>query len=399
MVSDENYRDALVACAASAYEARSLPAIDDHAGFLGAAKRHGLVPLANRLVQASSCTAEVKRAFRTHAFWYAVRSAQMESQLGRIVAALNTAGVPVIVLKGAALARTLYPSSVLRPYGDLDVLVREEDWVAVRETLASLGYRAIQALHAPPPKVWARKAYYHTQYEHPDLRIRVEVHYDAWWYSLRPRLGELYWQRAVTLTVAGARTSMLSAEDQIIQLSAHLHHHGYNRLIWFTDLALLLRDRRIDWDHVVRASREEGIGLFVYYSLHYVERLLGVAPPKDVLDGLRPGPFPVWLHDRLWPPAVVLAVGVEDRVLCDFHEVPSGQELLLNLLLTGRRLEKLVYLARLLMPSSDWLAHYYGVTDGAALRSRRLIHAPKMLLTAIRELGDVARKGVTRHPL
>jgi hypothetical protein len=401
VVVSENYRDALVACAAAAYESRSLPAIGDYVGLLGAARRHGLVPLANRLVQAGSHSAEVKRAFRAQAFLYAVRSAQMESQLGRVLAALNTASVPVIVLKGAALGRTLYPSSTLRPYGDLDVLVHEEDWVAVHEALVSLGYGAIQALQAPPPKVWGRKAYYHTQYQHPDpdLGIKVEVHYDAWWYSLRPRLGEQYWRRAVDLVVGGAQAKMLSAEDQIIQLSAHLHHHGYNRLIWFTDLALLLHDRRIDWDYVVRASREEGIGVFVYYSLHYVERLLGVGPPKGVLDNLRPGLIPAWLHDRLWPPAVVLTVGVEDRVLCDFHEVPSGQELLLNLLLTGRRLEKLVYLARLLTPSSDWLARYYGVTDRATLRSRRLIHAPKMLLKAIRELVTVARDGVTRHPL
>jgi hypothetical protein len=94
-----------------------------------------------------------------------------------------------------------------------------------------------------------------------------------------------------------------------------------------------------------------------------------------------------------------LALGVEDRVLCDFHEVPNGQELLLNLMLSGRRLEKLVYLARLLAPSSDWLAHYYGVTDRATLRSRRLIHAPKILLKALQDLGDVARNGVTRRPL
>jgi hypothetical protein len=358
-----------------------------------------LVPLANRLVQASEDGAEVKRAFRAQAFLYAVRSAQMEGQLGRVLAALNSVGVPVIVLKGPALARTLYSSSTLRPYRDLDVLVREEHWVAVHEALVGLGYRAIQALVAPPPKIWGRKAYYHTQFAHPDLGIRVEVHYDAWWYGLRPRLGELYWDRAVALEVAGERASMLSAEDQIIQLSAHLHHHGYNRLIWFTDLALLLRDRPIDWDYVVRASREEGIGLFVYYSLHYVERVLGVAAPKRVLDDLRPGLGLASLHDRLWPPVAVIAVAVEDRVACDFHEVPNGQELLLNLLLTGRRVEKLVYLARLLTPSSDWLAHYYRVTDRATLRSRRLVHAPKVLFTAIRDLANVAKDGVTRHPL
>jgi hypothetical protein len=291
---------------------------------------------------------------------------------------------------------------MLRPYGDLDILCHEEDWSAAHEALLGLGYRVLQPLTAPPPKVARHKAYYHTQYFRDDTGMMIEIHYDLWWYGLRPALGEIIWQRTRPLTIAGASTRMVSPEDLVLHLSVHLHHHGYARLIWFTDLALLLHDATgptIDWTYVVTAARREGVGLFLYYSLYYLQRLLGVGPPAGIMAALRPNPLQAWIHDRLWPPREVLSVEMSDRAVCDFHEVPDATELTLNFLLTGRRIEKLIYLGRLLVPSTEWLAYYYGTSDPATLRRRRLTHAPKLLATALGQLGGMARNGLARRPL
>ena len=55
--------------------------------------------------------------------------------------ALSNAGVPVIVLKGAALAATIYPSLAHRPMGDADLLVRPGDRDWARAVLEAIGYR------------------------------------------------------------------------------------------------------------------------------------------------------------------------------------------------------------------------------------------------------------------
>jgi hypothetical protein len=324
----------------------------------------------------------------------------MRAHLREVLLALQAVEINPLVLKGPVLAETAYPHPSLRPYGDLDILVREGDWQTTHETLLGLGYRCIQQFTGPPPKVAEHKAYYHTQYIRDDSGVMVEIHYDLWWYGLRPSLGEMFWTRAVPVTVEGVTTRMVALEERILHLGIHLHHHGYGRLIWFTDLALLLRGpEKIDWDFVVEAARREGVEIFLYYSLFYLNELLGVAAPVEVMAALRPNPVKAWIHDRLWPPADVLSTDVHDRVLCDLHEVPEAVELLLNFVLTGRRKEKLAYIGRLLAPSSEWLAYYYGTTDAATLRRRYLVHAPKMVATALSQIADTLIHGVTRHPV
>ena len=51
----------------------------------------------------------------------------LHAALIRSLAALRAAGVPVIVLKGAAFASTIYPSLADRPMVDVDLLVHPQD--------------------------------------------------------------------------------------------------------------------------------------------------------------------------------------------------------------------------------------------------------------------------------
>jgi hypothetical protein len=61
-------------------------------------------------------------------------------EFGTCLRALAAHGVPVIVLKGAALVETVYGNVSLRPMGDVDVLVRRADLPAARRTLEGLDY-------------------------------------------------------------------------------------------------------------------------------------------------------------------------------------------------------------------------------------------------------------------
>lgn len=58
--------------------------------------------------------------------WSLARNMILFDELGRVLEAFNEAGIDVIVLKGAALAQTIYPDIALRPMGDVDLLVKKE---------------------------------------------------------------------------------------------------------------------------------------------------------------------------------------------------------------------------------------------------------------------------------
>ncbi len=64
----------------------------------------------------------------------------MYQELERILQAFDEAGIPVIVLKGAALAATVYEDIGLRPMGDLDLLIHPEDFSQAIRRMRSLGF-------------------------------------------------------------------------------------------------------------------------------------------------------------------------------------------------------------------------------------------------------------------
>ena len=73
----------------------------------------------------------------------AAHNAVLFQELERILRMLEAADIPVIVLKGAALAQTIYPDIALRPMTDLDLLVKPEHLDRAVELLRAAGYQQL----------------------------------------------------------------------------------------------------------------------------------------------------------------------------------------------------------------------------------------------------------------
>ena len=84
--------------------------------------------------------AYVRSALRMDLFGVARKNLIGMNALTAILGALNDAGIRHILLKGAALALTLYKSEGLRPMSDIDLLVPHEDVPQTLSVLKSLGY-------------------------------------------------------------------------------------------------------------------------------------------------------------------------------------------------------------------------------------------------------------------
>lgn len=72
--------------------------------------------------------------FVQHSLFLAYMHAQDE-----LTALLQAGGIPFVILKGAAAA-VYYPRPALRTFGDIDILVSEENYPRTRELLAANGY-------------------------------------------------------------------------------------------------------------------------------------------------------------------------------------------------------------------------------------------------------------------
>ncbi len=88
----------------------------------------------------------------------AARNAVLFGALKMVLEALSAGRTPVIVLKGAALAETVYPERALRPMADIDLLIREEDLEKAECQLRDIGY---EVAHDPQTKTELRTRHHH----------------------------------------------------------------------------------------------------------------------------------------------------------------------------------------------------------------------------------------------
>jgi hypothetical protein len=318
-----------------------------------------------------------------------------------ILAQFDEAGVEWLVLKGPAVAHMLYPDPSLRTFNDLDVAVHERDWGTVYRLMDGLGYLPVRPHPTPPPRLVPAAALYHAQYHHRSTGMSVEVHVDD---LLQTGLGvrdlDGMWKRSVVLPGPRGGMRTLSYEDQLITLAAHAHYHGLERLKWLADLVFLMRDHgdRLDWERILASVRQEEVQVGVYYGLVYLARLTGIEPPDGVPAALRPDPFRRWLHERLMPDAEVLSLQPMWRPMFSFYPTPLFGRLLPDLLVMGRRADKVRYLARMVVPPKEWLCHYYELEPSRWSWVQRLLHPFKLAIRLAAEVITPARFRLRERP-
>lgn len=135
--------------------------------------RHRLWPVADVLLQRGYIGAGVAALARQLA---EPQKQAMQRQLDedrRVVSALAEAGLPVLVLKGAVLAQTVYSDPASRFRTDLDLLAKRAQMPAVENVLATLGYVRPTGLQSAMPLrqiLWTRKD--------GERRWSVDLHWD-----------------------------------------------------------------------------------------------------------------------------------------------------------------------------------------------------------------------------
>ncbi len=322
-----------------------------------------------------------KEAIQQTRYREAVGLAVLYRGIRTVLTQLTEAGLDFLVLKGPAVAQQVYPHASLRAFSDLDLMVHERDLGATQQRLLEAGFIAEDGDALLRPKLVPQAATYELKYWHPTLQLRVEVHGgDLLNAGLASRDLAGYWSRAVVIAVQGVPVKVLALEDQLIHLCAHLHYHGYVRLNWFADLAFIVRDHaaELDWARLLATVQREEAAVPVYYSLYFLRELLGVDPPPEVLAALRPDSFRRWWHERYLPERRVLALEPMPRPDFSFYFFPLLKRLLPDLLVMGRRREKLRYLLRVLAPSPTWLRAYYQLGDTRPVAPHYLLHPLKL---------------------
>lgn len=274
------------------------------------ASHHGLGAILCRALQGNvtGVPSEPLRIFKAQYVANAYRSHVAQTCVGEVGAAFGTEQISVIVMKGAALLRTLYDDPGLRVIGDVDLLVDERDVERASMLLQRMGLQQFASDHEDER---GPLCHIHRVYCRPEPRaIPIELHWRLF-EPYQPYVFDLDEVRARARQFPGlpANVLVMAPEHELTHLCVHLDRHavtfrslvsrqdwrellllpqGLGRLVWLYDIALYLQRRSalIDWDSFVDTARRWAMDDRIHATLELSRRVFGVGPPPEVLQAL-----------------------------------------------------------------------------------------------------------------
>lgn len=233
----------------------------------------------------------VREEARLQAMW----EASHHAKVGALVEALSAAGVASVLLKGTALAYTVYSDPAERRRGDTDLLVRETDLAAARAVLGQSGFQCHTTFGMQAQEEWTARTghgFAHT----------VDLHWQV--------LDALPLQHVLTVeeVFSAAVPVPRLAESARASAPAHtvLHcalnqawhrHQGYfiddervfqaSRLVWARDIDLLCRDfSEDDWHALRDLAVDRGVPGACLAALDHATALFATPMPAAIRSAL-----------------------------------------------------------------------------------------------------------------
>jgi len=342
------------------------------------ARRHGVSPFLYRSLypHQADVPPDVWLALRSNYYASVARHLFRERELEQVLEVLDGAGVPIVLLKGTAWARTVYPDPVLRTMGDLDLWLPRHSLDEARNALGKLGYVA----HSKDDRPLALQDEYlgETQLlsDKPGSGL-VELHWNVFpgeWLRHAAQIDESpVWERCVPID--GTKARQLASEDAVLNACLHLvvnHQMGGVVLRPLLDLEQLYRELPIDWSIVLQRARDWRVTTATWLLLDLWAKLFD--RKDDIpLSELCPSSFRQRILQRLIPV----------QLLMEGKTLRRGWERRIFLLfLVDRPADAVRLLWRAFFPERQWITLLYGL-EGAPtwrIRLQQLYHPFRVLI-------------------
>ena len=233
----------------------------------------------------------------------AFRQGRLEARLADALDALAEERIPVLLLKGAALAAGVYGSFAERPMADLDLMVPVADAARAQRRLLAGGWvpragtldarlDALYALHHHrPPLVDAAGS---------GAALEIHVQPLPLGHPFAFGAGRL-WLDARPVRVEGREALAPSPPHQLLHLCIHFAWaHALRSGAWRTlrDVRTLAERSPPDWSAFVALAEGARAGTCAYWTLRMSRDRMDAMIPAEVLAALRPR-GPEALHARL----------------------------------------------------------------------------------------------------
>jgi hypothetical protein len=208
-------------------------------------QRSGAAALCWRRIQSSKlrdvpAAKQLRQAYRLNTLQAAINQQTIEE----VIALLRSVKIDPILIKGWAVAR-VYTEHGLRPYGDIDLCVRPEQFASAEIALRNL----------------------------PDKQYEVDLHSGFAKFG-GASVDEMY-ARSQLVRLGATKARVLSSEDHLRILSIHMLREGAWRPLWLCDIAAVVESlpSNFDWDVCLSENRRQAD--WVLCAVTLAQQLLG----------------------------------------------------------------------------------------------------------------------------
>jgi hypothetical protein len=250
------------------------------------AQNHGVFPTIARNLRRlgwPQVPAEIRRELEDSERLNALRNTLLGRGLRGILERFAGAGIPVIPLKGVALAESLYGDVSLRVCSDVDILVPGRAVAEAIELLQADGFSGADRYHAGAAGIdllVRSNMEYCLASPRASLRYVLELHWDiAWRWRADSEMVDHLWADARPGAVLGADAWALSPEWELLYLALHAARHRWSALKWLVDIHQICVRGGLDWAGVEDRARRFGLERALHLTLGACRAVLGTPLP------------------------------------------------------------------------------------------------------------------------
>lgn len=216
-------------------------------------------------------------------------------ELERVGTRLQEAGIPLVALKNAGIARFIHDCPGCCPMGDIDVLIKRDHFFQAHEVLTEDNYQF--GFRSPLEQDDLNEAFLGGGAEYKKTLPVGTLWLELQWRPVAGRwIQPEHEPSADELIERASRREessvmVLDPVDNLLQVCLHTAKHSYVRAPGFrlhTDADRICCGQSIDWETFVADVKRLHVKTACYFSLAIPHDVLGTPIPEHVLTKLRP---------------------------------------------------------------------------------------------------------------
>jgi Uncharacterised nucleotidyltransferase len=213
----------------------------------------------------------------------ALRNIRLTHELISLTELFSAQGIAVAPFKGPVLSALVYGNLSLRHFGDLDLLVHEQDVEQTSTLLMAQGYQQghLTKAHKRDLDFHAGEIVFINKASQTvvDLHWKITPKFFPFEIALKD-----WWQRLQPVPLGKTQAYTFCLEDTLLHLCVHAASHLWTRLEWLCDIAGLIRTHasEIDWRNVLEQAYRVGCDRILLLNCCLIRDLLGVSLPSII---------------------------------------------------------------------------------------------------------------------